>query len=63
MFKVIKNAFMQRRKTLINALTNTNTIKSKEEANHIFEKLNINKKIRAEELTLQQFADISDNIK
>lgn len=63
MFKVIKNAFMQRRKTLINALTNTNTIKSKEEANQLFEKLNINKNIRAEELTLQQFADISDNIK
>lgn len=63
MFKVIKNAFMQRRKTLINALTNTDTIKSKEEANQLFEKLNINKNIRAEELTLQQFADISDNIK
>lgn len=62
MFKIIKNAFMQRRKTLINALTNTQIIKNKEEANQIFEKLNISTKVRAEELTLQQFADISDNI-
>lgn len=62
MFKIIKNAFMQRRKTLINALVNTKIIKNKEEANEIFEKLNISTKVRAEELTLQQFADISDNI-
>ncbi len=62
MFKIIKNAFMQRRKTLINALVNTQIIKNKEEANEIFEKLNISTKVRAEELTLQQFADISDNI-
>lgn len=62
MFKIIKNAFMQRRKTLINALTNTQIIKNKEEANKIFEKLNISTKVRAEDLTLQEFADISDNI-
>lgn len=62
MFKIIKNAFMQRRKTLINALTNTQIIKNKEEANKIFEKLKISANVRAEELTLQQFADISDNI-
>ena len=62
MFKIIKNAFMQRRKTLINALVNTKIIKNKEEANEIFKKLNISTKVRAEELTLQQFADISDNI-
>ena len=62
MFKIIKNAFMQRRKTLINALTNTKTIKNKEEANERFEKIGININARAEELTLQQFADISDNI-
>ncbi|MCI8655531.1 MAG: 16S rRNA (adenine(1518)-N(6)/adenine(1519)-N(6))-dimethyltransferase RsmA [Clostridia bacterium] len=62
MFKIIKNAFMQRRKTLINALTNTQIFKNKEEANQIFDKLNISPKVRAEELTLQQFAEISDNI-
>lgn len=62
MFRIIKNAFKQRRKTLINALTNTQIIKNKEDANQLFEKLNISPKVRAEELTLQQFADISDNI-
>lgn len=62
MFKIIKNAFTQRRKTLINALMNTKTIKNKEEVNKIFKKLNIGQNVRAEELTLQQFADISDNV-
>ena len=62
MFKIIKNAFTQRRKTLINALMNTKTMKNKEEVNKIFKKLNIGQNVRAEELTLQQFADISDNV-
>lgn len=62
MFMIIKSAFMQRRKTLINALTNSRVFISKEEAQEAFKKLNLNLNIRAEELTLQQFANISNYI-
>jgi len=62
MFKVIKNAFMQRRKTLLNCLTNTNIFKNKEEGTKILEELSLNINARAEELTLEQFALISNRI-
>lgn len=59
MFSIIKNAFMQRRKTLLNALTNTKVFHNKKEGEEILKKLNLKENIRAEELTLQNFADIS----
>ena len=62
MFSIIKIAFMQRRKTLINALTNGNIIKNKQEATEIFNDLEINQNARAEELTLQQFAKLANYI-
>ena len=60
MFKIIKNAFMQRRKTLLNSLTNTKIFKNKEEGTKILKTLNLNENIRAEELTLKNFAEITD---
>lgn len=63
MFKIIKNSFMQRRKTLLNALTNTKIFKSKEEGIKILNDLNLDENVRAEKLTLQDFANISDYIK
>lgn len=60
MFKIIKNAFMQRRKTLLNSLTNTKIFKNKEEGTKILKTLNLNENIRAEELTLKKFAEITD---
>ena len=62
MFKMIKNAFMQRRKTLLNALTNTKVFKSKEEGAKILKELNLNENIRAEKLSLQDFANITNKI-
>ena len=62
MFSVIKVAFMQRRKTLLNALTNGNIIKNKQEAGELFDKLNINHNARAEELTIEQFANLVNYI-
>lgn len=59
LFKVIKNAYMQRRKTLTNALSN---ILPKDEIVKVLEKLDIDTKIRGEKLTLEQFAKISDYI-
>lgn len=62
MFSIIKVAFMQRRKTLLNALTNGNIINNKQEATEIFNNLKINLNARAEELTLQQFAELANYI-
>lgn len=57
-FNIIKSAFMQRRKTLLNALVNTGVFKSKEEATKILRKLNLREDIRAEKLTIEDFARI-----
>ena len=60
MFKIIKNAFMQRRKTLLNSLTNTKIFNNKDEGAKILKTLNLSENIRAEELTLKNFAEITD---
>lgn len=59
MFMIIKSAFMQRRKTLLNALTNTKVFVNKEEGITILKKLNLKDNIRAEELSIQDFENIS----
>ena len=59
MFMIIKSAFMQRRKTLLNALTNTRVFINKQEGMNILKKLNLNENIRAEELSTQDFANIA----
>ena len=60
MFKIIKSAFMQRRKTLLNALTNTKVFLNKEEGLKILNELNLPEDVRAEKLTLQDFANITN---
>lgn len=62
MFKIIKSAFMQRRKTLINALNNAKIFQNKEEGNRILESLKLDESVRAEKLTLENFADITNRI-
>lgn len=61
-FKVIKVAFMQRRKTLINGLVNGNIIKDKEKATQILRTIGIDEKARAETLSIEQFAILVDEI-
>ena len=61
-FKVIRASFMQRRKTLINGLTNSGLIKDKEKLLQIFKHMNLNAEIRGEKLTLEQFAELSNLI-
>ncbi len=63
MFKIIKLAFMQRRKTLLNSLSNGNIFESKEQISNMLNELNIDKNIRGEALTIEQFAEISNYIK
>ena len=62
MFKVIKYAFMQKRKTLINSLTNNKVFESKKQGIEILQKLNIKENVRPEELTLEDFKKISENL-
>lgn len=61
-FKVIKCAFMQRRKTLLNSLVNNNILNNKQEGRIILDKLNLNENIRPEELSIEDFAKISENL-
>ena len=62
MFKIIKCAFLQRRKTLLNALVNANVFSCKEEGINVLKKLNLDENIRAEKLSLENFAQISNMI-
>ena len=62
LFKIIKYAFMQRRKTLVNALENSGIFKNKEEIINILKKLSINEKVRGEALSLEQFSQISNSV-
>lgn len=59
MFRIIKSAFMQRRKTLLNALTNTNVFINKEQGINTLKELNLKENVRAEELTIQDFSNIT----
>ena len=61
MFKIIKIAFMQKRKTLINGLTN-GKLGSKEEIEKMFTDLDLDLKIRGEKLSLEDFARIADYV-
>ena len=60
MFKIIKQSFMQRRKTLVNALSNLKIFDTKEQIITILKKLNIDEKVRGEALTIEQFAKIAE---
>lgn len=62
LFELIKAAFMQKRKTLVNSLFNSNKYGSKEHIESVLQKLNIDLRIRPEKLTLTQFAEISKMI-
>ena len=58
MFKIIKYAFMQRRKTLVNALEKSDIFKSKNEILEILKKVGLNDKIRGEAMSLEDFVNI-----
>ncbi len=60
MFKIIKYAFMQKRKTLLNSLTNNGVFKNKTQGTEILNFLGIKENVRPEELTLKQFEKISN---
>ena len=61
-FKIIKSAFLLKRKTLINALSSSNVC-TKLEAEKMLKNLNIDTKIRGEKLSLEDYAKITEYIK
>ncbi len=63
LFRIIKCAFMQRRKTLLNALLNARVFQSKEEGIYVLKKLNLSIDIRPEKLTIEDYANITKIIK
>ena len=61
-FKVIKASFMQRRKTLLNGLVNGAIVQNKEKGKALLEKLNLDENVRGENLTIEQFAKIVEEL-
>lgn len=61
-FSLIKAAFMQRRKTLLNAIGNSGLNTTKEQMEQILKELEIDTRIRGEALTINQFAKISEKL-
>ncbi len=59
LFKIIKMAFMQKRKTLLNGLTNGN-LSSKENIEKMLADLGFDLRVRGEKLSLEDFAKIAD---
>lgn len=59
-FRLVKGSFTQRRKTINNSLTCSG--KSKEEIIAALNKLGIDSKLRAENLSIQQYADIANTL-
>ena len=64
LFKVIKAAFNQRRKTLVNALKNSGEINvNREQIEEILNDMNLSLTVRGETLTLDEFAILTNKIK
>ena len=61
-FKVIKASFMQRRKTLSNALINNKILENREEVEKMFKTLEIDSNVRGEKLTLEEFGKITNYV-
>lgn len=61
LFKLIKQGFLMKRKTLVNALAGFRN-KEKSDIINILNELNIDEKVRAEQLSLEDFVRISQKI-
>ena len=61
-FQIIKFAFMQKRKTLANALTSSKLL-DKNQIQEILHQMGLDEKIRGEKMTMEQFAEIARLVK
>ena len=62
LFELIKYAFMQRRKTFINAVQNLNFCGGKENIRKVLQDLGIDERVRGEALTLEDFVKIIERM-
>lgn len=62
LFNIISKSFMQRRKTLSNALLNNNIMKNKDDVKKMWTELGMDENVRGESITLEQFGKITDYI-
>ena len=62
LFNIISKSFMQRRKTLSNALLNNNIMKNKDDVKKMWTEFGMDENVRGESLTLEQFGQITDFI-
>lgn len=60
MFKIIKSAYMQRRKTILNSLTSVGVFKNKTEGIEILKKIGLREDIRPENMKIEDFAKLTD---
>ena len=61
-FKFIKASFMQRRKTLVNGISNSG-IMDKTQITQLLQKVGLDERVRGENLTMQDFANLVNLIK
>ena len=61
-FRLVRSAFQKRRKTILNSMTSGEVNISKDELRPILEKLSIKENARAENLSIEDFANISREI-
>lgn len=62
LFKLIRSGFTKRRKNILNSLTTGFVQVNKERLGEILEKLNLDKNLRAENLSLEDYVEIARNI-
>ena len=62
-FKIIKLAFTQRRKTLLNVLVNTNVFENKEQGSKILKTIGLDINIRPEKVKIDEYLAIQEQIK
>lgn len=62
-FKLVKAAFSQRRKTLVNALSNSGAYGDKDRIRKILESIGYDPNIRGEVLSMQEFSDLAIKLK
>ena len=60
MFNIIKSAYMQRRKTLLNSLSSVGVFKTKNQGIEFLKKLGLREDIRPENMKIEDFAKLTD---
>ena len=60
MFNIIKSAYMQRRKTLLNSLTSVGVFKTKEQGIEFLKKIGLREDIRPENMKIEDFAKLTN---